>query len=150
MDTAEVAQALGTNPRTLRAFLRSPMSTFVAVGSGSRYEFDDKDIPTLRKRFTEWQGAGRPKSVPSESKPAVVVKKPHMKKADLDAQVWADEESSHGGVPKLEDIRDPRVRARVKREAEAQEERLNMLLIAHGLHITQGGIDASARVRRAS
>jgi hypothetical protein len=44
MDTSEVAEKLGTTPRILRQFLRSPSSTFVAVGSGSRYDFTAKDL----------------------------------------------------------------------------------------------------------
>jgi hypothetical protein len=138
MDTAEAAHRLGTTPRMLRQFLRSPMSTFVAVGSGSRYEFDERDVDTLRKRFSEWQGAGKPKPVNvSAPKPA----KPNRgdKQKEMDRQVWEEE-----GPVAIEDIRDPRVRARVQANAQAAEERLNMRLLAAGLHITQLGDRQSA------
>jgi hypothetical protein len=110
------------------------MSTFVAVGSGSRYEFTERDLPTLRKRFAEWQGAGRPK--PADATPKTAPRKTKTSKT-TDAKVWADEETAER-IPVLEDIRDPRVRARVQAAARAAEDRLNMLLLAHGVHISQG------------
>ena len=136
MDTAEVAEKLGTTPRTLRQFLRSPMSTFVAVGSGARYDFTEKDIPTIAKRFAEWQGAGKPR--PDEGKRAKATAKKARPKVDVqrerDEEAWAEE-----GSVVLEDIRDPRVRARVKADARAAEDRLMMLLMSKQLHITQLG-----------
>jgi hypothetical protein len=133
MDTKEAAELLGTTPRTFRQFLRSPISTYQAVGSGARYEFTDKDIPTLVKRFTEWTGAGKPK--PEGVKPRTTPK-PSRKDAQVrrDEAVWAEEP-----VVVIEDIRDPRVRARVKADAHAAETRLTLALLAKGLHITQRG-----------
>lgn len=138
MDTTEVAEKLGTTPRVLRQFLRSDHSTFVAVGSGARYDFNDRDFPTLQKRFGEWQGAGKPK--PEGSKKT---KSPSKAKAPTqlikDSQEWEAE-----GPVVIEDIRDPRVRARVKRAAAAAEAELMMLLLSKGLHITQLGDRESA------
>jgi hypothetical protein len=57
----------------------------------------------------------------------------------MDRQVWEEE-----GPVAIEDIRDPRVRARVQANAQAAEERLNMRLLAAGLHITQLGDRQSA------
>jgi len=137
MDTAQVATELGTTARTLRVFLRSSHSTFVPVGSGARYEFTDRELPTLRKRFAEWQKAGKPRP------PAVPAKgetKERMKPRKLttrekrDQVVWAEE-----GDIKLPDIRDPRVRARALADARAAEDRLMLRLMAVGLHITQLG-----------
>ena len=54
MDTKDVAQRIGTTPRTLRQFLRSAYSTFVPVGSGARYDFTERELPTISKRFREW------------------------------------------------------------------------------------------------
>jgi hypothetical protein len=135
MDTKTVAEAIGTTPRVLRQFLRSGDSTFVAVGSGARYEFTEADIPTLVKRFSLWQGAGKPK--PKTPTPVPVVQQ--AKAAEIrkrDEAEWAEE-----GPVSLEDIRNPRVRARVKRDAQAAEARLMVLLMAKGLHITQRGND---------
>jgi hypothetical protein len=112
------------------------MSTFVAVGSGARYDFTSKDLPTLERRFTEWQGAGKPR--PDSAKKA----KPKSDKprAKVDVQRERDEaEWAEEGPVVLEDIRDPRVRARVKLNAKACEDRLMMLLMAKKLHITQLG-----------
>lgn len=55
MNASEAADKIGTDAKTLRRFIRSPKSTFKAVGSGGRYEFEEKDIPTLRKKFEEWR-----------------------------------------------------------------------------------------------
>lgn len=137
MDTSEVAQKLGITPRTLRQFLRSPMSTFVAVGSGARYDFNDRDLAMIEKRFFEWQGAGKPRPDDGKkTKPESKVK-PRPKaeiQREEDEAVWAEEKDV-----KLEDIRDPRVRARVKRDARRAEDRLTMMLMARGMHISQLG-----------
>lgn len=135
MNTAEVAEKLGTTPRILRQFLRHPSSTFVAVGSGARYDFRSSDLATLKKRFTQWQESGKPKQVtPKRSKPQKVRKSAEETRAARDLQVWEEE-----GRVVLEDIRDPRVRARVKADAKAAEDRLMMLLLSKGMHVTQLG-----------
>jgi hypothetical protein len=143
MDTTEVADLIGTTPRTLRQFLRSPMSTFVAVGSGARYDFSSNDVPTLKRRFTEWQGAGKPRPDSEKKSKAKATGNGSRPKADVqrerDEAEWAEE-----GPVVLADIRDPRVRARVKAAAQAAEDRLMLRLMAAGLHITQLGDRKSA------
>lgn len=49
-----VAQQIETDPRTLRRFLRDD-PTYRNAGSGGRYVFTARDLPTLRKRFAIWQ-----------------------------------------------------------------------------------------------
>lgn len=132
MDTTEVAELLGTTPRILRQFLRSSISSYVAVGSGSRYEFTEKDVPTITRRFAEWTGAGKPK--PEATTPKATRKTGPPAKSDADEATWIEE-----GPIVLEDIRDPRVRRRVQAAAQAAEDRLAQLLLAKGLHITQLG-----------
>lgn len=134
MNSAEVAEALGTTPKTLRAFLRSPSSTFVAVGSGARYEFTESDLPTLKKKFTEWKGSGKPKATTPKRKTPKPRVSAEDRRAIKDQEVWVEE-----GPIKLDDLRDPRVRARVRAQADAAEERLALLLLSKGLHITQLG-----------
>lgn len=133
MDTNEIAQRLNTSPRQLRAFLRSPISTFVAVGSGARYEFDARDLPMLTKKFTEWQAAGKPKPVPTPGR----IPKPRVSEesiSDRDQATWDEE-----GPVVLPDIRDPRVLARVRQAERGRAERLEMRLMALGLHVSQLG-----------
>ncbi|WP_407559290.1 hypothetical protein [Mycobacterium paraintracellulare] len=64
LTTKAVAERLGTDPKTLRVFLRA---TSQGVGSGSRYAFTAKDVPTLKAKFTKWTaergGASSPPSV---------------------------------------------------------------------------------------
>jgi len=137
MDTAQVAAELGTTARTLRVFLRSAHSTFRAVGSGARYEFTDRELPTLKKRFAEWQKAGkpRPSATPTKSEAKTRKSAPKLSNREKrDRQVWAEE-----GDVKIPDIRDPRVRARALADAAAAEDRLMLRLMAAGLHITQLG-----------
>lgn len=52
--TREAADKVGTDPKTLRVFLRAS-TDYEAVGSGSRYSFTAKDIPTLKSRFNKWE-----------------------------------------------------------------------------------------------
>lgn len=139
MDTTEVAGILGTTPRVFRAFLRSPMSTFVAVGSGARYEFTAKDVPTIQKRFTEWKGSAKPRPDAGNAKTPVVKIPKAVRDREKDTQVWDEE-----GPVKIADIRNPVIRARVKAAAQAAEDRLELLLMAKGLHITQIGNQAKA------
>jgi hypothetical protein len=53
LTTREVADKIGTDPKTLRSFLRAS-SDYEAVGSGSRYGFTAKDVPALKTKFTKW------------------------------------------------------------------------------------------------
>jgi len=137
MDTAQAAELLGTNARQLRVFLRSAHSTFVPVGSGARYDFTDREIPTLKKRFEAWQKAGKPRPTASNAK---ADPKPSRKSLKLstreirDRKVWEEE-----GLVVLPDIRDPRVRARALADARAAEDRLELRLMAVGLHVSQLG-----------
>jgi hypothetical protein len=53
LSTKTVAETIGTEPRTLRRFLRDD-PTYRNAGSGGRYVFTERDMPTLRKRFDKW------------------------------------------------------------------------------------------------
>lgn len=63
LTTAEVAEALETNGRTLRKFLRAKAKEAggtVGVdtpGKGKRYSFEKKEVNGLRKQFAAWQEA---------------------------------------------------------------------------------------------
>lgn len=51
LTTKAVAERLGTDPKTLRVFLRA---TSQGVGSGSRYAFTAKDVAPLKAKFTHF------------------------------------------------------------------------------------------------
>lgn len=53
LTTREVAEELGTDPRTLRKFLRDD-STIENAGKGNRYEFRRNQLKSLKKGFTAW------------------------------------------------------------------------------------------------
>jgi hypothetical protein len=126
IDTKAVAAALNTEPKILRRFLRDPKSTYAAVGSGSRYNFTNSDLPELSRRFQEWLGnkASRPVTIriqPDEDT-----------RREKDIAVWEEE-----GPILMEDIRKPGVRKRVQDVAAAQMARLDERLMAVGLHVSQ-------------
>lgn len=53
LSTKAVAEFLDAEPRTLRRFLRDD-PTYRNAGSGGRYVFTERDLPTLKKRFATW------------------------------------------------------------------------------------------------
>lgn len=117
MNTRTVAALIGTEPATLRKFLRDPSSTFRAVGSGARYEFEESDIPTLKRKFTEWaKGQTKETKVTTKRAPHTSSKTP---KPEVDQAVWDDE--AEVIVP---DVRDPRVRAQVRQREMAARQAL--------------------------
>jgi len=65
MTTAEVAEELGTDTRTLRKFLRfdAKKNEAETPGKGGRYAIEKKDLRGLKSRFAAWKSS-------SESKPS--------------------------------------------------------------------------------
>lgn len=59
MTTATLADALDTDPRTLRKFLRSSASPVESVGKGSRYSLPATKtaLADFGKRFAAWEKA---------------------------------------------------------------------------------------------
>ena len=57
LTTAEVAERLDTDPRTLRKFLRSGEGFDMKVGKGHRWAIEAKDVRSLKSRFTKWDAA---------------------------------------------------------------------------------------------
>ena len=53
----EFAQKLGTDPRTVRKFLRSEAGMNSRVGKGSRWALESKQIASLTKKFRKWDEA---------------------------------------------------------------------------------------------
>jgi hypothetical protein len=133
MNTQEIARELGTEPKLLRRFLRSPESTFQAVGSGGRYDFTEKELPDLKRRFKAWAD--------KQTKPAVTKRSAHAKTrrtTDLkgpdpkDVAVWNEE-----GEVRVPDIRDPQVLAQVRMVENNRAASLDARLMAAGLHLSQ-------------
>lgn len=57
--TTEVAEKLGTTPRTLRKFLRADAAErgTETPGKGSRYSITGREVQALKKRFAAWNAA---------------------------------------------------------------------------------------------
>jgi hypothetical protein len=60
-----------------------------------------------------------------------------LSQEQIDQRVWQEEEASGAFNGHIPDIRDPKVRAEVRRIAAEQERRLEERLIAAGLHVLQ-------------
>lgn len=58
----DAAAKIGTDPRTLRKFLRSPANDTECqpVGKGARYAIEAKVMRSLTKKFEAWDAARRP------------------------------------------------------------------------------------------
>lgn len=93
----QVAQLVGTDPKTLRAFFRSPASTIEPVGSGGRYEFLEGDIDQIKKEFAAWAENKVKRGRPSEGG---APKKSRTAKKEIPAEKIPDE------VEELEDLED--------------------------------------------
>jgi hypothetical protein len=128
VNATEAAEKIGTDAKTLRRFIRSSKSTFKAVGSGARYEFDEKDIPTLRKKFVEWRETAKTssRSTSHEVDNREVIKLPKFKDSD---QPMAVSVLGRRMTRSERERRDAASRARV--------DRLEERLLASGKHISQ-------------
>lgn len=60
-NTTTLATEFGTDPRTLRKFLRSDASGIESVGKGARYALPSakREVAAMRKRFDAWDEARR-------------------------------------------------------------------------------------------
>jgi hypothetical protein len=126
VDSRAVADALGTDPKTLRRFLRSDASSVTPVGSGGRYEFAEEDMLTMHAEFAEWMAGSAPKPQPTP-KPVQRVRTPRSA-MDRDRAVWLEE-----GPVTLPDIRQPAVLQAVRAAEAARERRLTALMMQAGL-----------------
>jgi len=117
LTTREVADRIGTDPKTLRRFLRDPKSTFAAAGQGGRYAFTAKELPGLKKRFTAWAKAEEAARTARAAKAATKAAKAPKASGKVEA---------------------PEAPSYTSRElAEARVSRLETMLKASGSHISQ-------------
>lgn len=84
----EVADAIGTEPKTLRMFLRSNASGYAAAGAGGRYTFTAADVPKIKAKFATWQkerSAKKAADAKVTTPPAKVAKVPATPKESASA-----------------------------------------------------------------
>jgi len=64
MTPKEIAAEFGTDPRTLRKFLRTDARDrgVATPGKGSRWEIEARSVRSLRKRFDSWIAARTPET----------------------------------------------------------------------------------------
>lgn len=122
MNTAQAAAELSTDAKTLRRFLRAD-SRYDNAGAGGRYVFSDDMMPDMREHFLAWLGdkavkQTKPRAVKAAA-PSDDIAAQRMPRNILGRKLYASE--------------------RTRREAigRARAERLDQMLFAAGLHITQ-------------
>ncbi len=54
LSTKELADELGTDPKTLRKFLRTEESGVNPVGQGRRYAIEKRQLRSIQKRYAQW------------------------------------------------------------------------------------------------
>lgn len=123
MNAAETAAELKTEAKILRRFLRAD-ANYANAGAGGRYVFSPEDLPQLRERFNAWLGD---KAAKAPAKPKVI--KNATPADDIAAQ----------RLPRRILGRKLYASERTRREAigAARAERLDQMLLAAGLHISQ-------------
>jgi hypothetical protein len=64
----ELAGKLGTDPKTVRKFLRQLVKAADVPnpGKGSRWEIDSGDVKSLRTAFRKWDADRKPAETPTE------------------------------------------------------------------------------------
>lgn len=118
LSTREIADHIGTTPKLLRQFLRQ--SDF-GVGSGARYAFTADDLPGLAEGFAQWAGKRALVNRGEDSDGA-----PGLSTAKLASRKRAD-------------------KAEFERIANERVDRLEAMLKAQGVHISQLGNQEIAR-----
>lgn len=68
LSVKEAAAEIGTDPRTLRKFIRSNSCDFDPVGQGNRYEFTKGEVGKLKKQFLAWSGGATKTEAPTSKK----------------------------------------------------------------------------------
>lgn len=122
MDTKQMAAELNTEPKILRRFLRAD-SRYDNAGAGGRYVFTDDMLPDMREHFLAWLGEKATKPTKTRASqvaaPSNDLASQRMPRNILGRKLYASE--------------------RTRREAigRARAERLDQMLLAAGLHITQ-------------
>jgi hypothetical protein len=86
----------------------------------------------MRKRFSEWMSTQTPKSPTKSKMSKSSSRRSSIPRSEIDRLVWNEE-----GEITMPDIRDPQVRRAVREEANRRAQRLDEMLLAAGLHITQ-------------
>lgn len=130
----EVADQVGTDPKTLRRFLRADV-TYNNPGSGGRYVFKESDVPTIKKRFDAWCKNNPPRGTTNgaiQTKP-VKVRKVRVR----DTECKTVEEAAEHPELAYEGIIPPRLSQAERVAANARVDRLEAALKARGLHISQ-------------
>ena len=69
LTTAELAEKIGTDPRTLRKFLRATTPKDSQPGKGSRYAIEGKSVRLLAKGFDAWKSAQDAKKAEADMTP---------------------------------------------------------------------------------
>lgn len=70
---ADLATELGTDPRTVRKFLRSITAKDDQPGKGARWSIEKKRLVSLRKQFAKWNAENEAKAAEKAAENAETV-----------------------------------------------------------------------------
>lgn len=107
MTTSEVAEQLGTDPKTLRKFFRSDQCSIEPVGQGKRYAITKSDIKELKTAFGAWSSGKVKKATDDDAEPPAD-KAPKKSKKKTAKPTKEDEiiEDLDDAEPTAEDLED--------------------------------------------
>lgn len=109
LTTNEVADEIGTEPKTLRKFFRSNNCSIEPVGQGKRYGIAAEDVAALKEQFAAWAGGKAKKAEDdddAEPKPDKAPKKTSSRKKKTPEPIVADEEDFDDDLS-LDAVADP-------------------------------------------
>lgn len=92
LSAKEAAIEVGTDPRTLRKFLRSEDCPFDPVGQGNRYQFTKGEVKKLKKLFIEWSGGTSKKKATKAEKVIEADDEEDVEEIDLDDDIEDQDE----------------------------------------------------------
>jgi hypothetical protein len=140
MTSSDVAREIGTDAKTLRRFLRADPS-YRNVGSGGRYDFQPSDIPTVKKLFTAWIDGKKVSIKPSGKTSVKTVDATPRTRAEIDADVWAEEDAQRAAAG-LGPVVVPPMTPTLRQAAAERVARLEARLRERGRHVSQvDGVD---------
>lgn len=114
MDVKKAAAELEVHPKKLRQFLRTD-EKYQSPGAGGRYDLSGFDIEDLRNAYEVWARVTTPRTAPSEPE-------------------TDEDEQEHEEIPPLPPGAS---RDEVRRHAAQRVARLEDMLLARGLHLSQ-------------
>jgi predicted transcriptional regulator len=98
LNTKEVARELGTDPKTLRRFIRAHVKSQGGTvgedtpGQGGRYSFDEEDVPKMGELFEEWLAKKAAKVTKVEEAEEEILEDEDAEADDVDEELVSEDD----------------------------------------------------------